>query len=128
VRRLGVAVVTAERYVEVVTGPAPAAPIPDIREARRLFPSTEDRVYLNTAAVGLASQRLADTYHAIVDEWLAEGFNYHRGERAAEDARSAVARLVGASDSDIALILSVWVGANRPAGNQSEHDREHPTR
>lgn len=87
-----------------LTGPAQA---PDIHEARRLFPATTDRAYLNTAAVGLASRRLADTYHELVDEWTTDGFDYQRGERAADGARSAVARLIGAEDSDIALIPSV---------------------
>ena len=39
-----------------------------IRDARRLFPATADRAYFNTAATGLASQRLADRYHAFIDE------------------------------------------------------------
>ena len=46
----------------------PAARTPDIREARRLFPATADRAYFNTAATGLASQRLADSYHAFIDK------------------------------------------------------------
>jgi len=81
-----------------VTDLTPAAQIPDIREARRLFPATEGRIYLNTAAVGLASRRLAATYHQLIDEWTAAGFDYTRGERAADGARSAVARLIGAGD------------------------------
>jgi selenocysteine lyase/cysteine desulfurase len=79
----------------------------DVREGRRLFPATAARAYFNTAAVGLASQRLADAYHAFVDEWADTGLDYRRGERAADNARSAVARLLGAEASDIALIPSV---------------------
>ena len=94
-------------YVEVVTDPVPAARTADICDARRLFPATADRVYFNTAAVGLASRRLADTYHEFIDEWTATGFDYSRGEQAAGAARSAVARLIGADVSDIALIPSV---------------------
>jgi len=90
-----------------VTDPIPAARIADICDARRLFPATADRVYLNTAAVGLASRRLADTYHELIDEWTAVGFDYGRGDRAANDARSAVARLMGAD----ALIPSVSYAA-----------------
>ena len=74
----------------------PAARARDIRDARRLFPATADRAYFNTAAVGLASQRLADTYHEFIDEWTATGLDYSRGEQAAGGARSAVARLIGA--------------------------------
>jgi cysteine desulfurase/selenocysteine lyase len=79
----------------------------DIREARRLFPATAARAYFNTAAVGLASRRLADDYHAFVEEWATTGLDYRRGEQAADNARSAVARLLGAQASDIALIPSV---------------------
>jgi hypothetical protein len=52
----------------VVSGTEPAARPPDIRDARRLFPATADRAYFNTAATGLASQRLADRYHAFNHE------------------------------------------------------------
>ena len=79
----------------------------DVREGRRLFPATAARAYFNTAAVGLASRRLADAYHAFVDEWANTGLDYRRGEQAADNARSAVARLLGAKASDIALIPSV---------------------
>ena len=91
----------------MVTGPVPAARTADICDARRLFPATADRVYFNTAAVGLASRRLADTYHEFIDEWTAAGLDFSRGEQAAGAARSAVARLIGADVSDIALIPSV---------------------
>lgn len=91
----------------MVTDPVPAAQTADICDARRLFPATADRVYFNTAAVGLASRRLAATYHQFIDEWTAIGLDYSRGERAADAARSAVARLIGADVSDIALIPSV---------------------
>ena len=57
--------------------------------------------------VGLASRRLADTYHEFIDEWTAAGLDFSRGEQAAGAARSAVARLIGADVSDIALIPSV---------------------
>jgi len=91
----------------VVTDPVPGGQTADIRDARRLFPATADRAYFNTAAVGLASRRLADTYHAFIDEWAAAGLDYSRGEQAAGEARSAVARLIGADAADIALIPSV---------------------
>ena len=80
---------------------------PDIAEARRLFPATVGRAYFNTAAVGLASRRLAETYHAVVDEWVAHGLDWTRGEQAANEARSAAARLIGADPADLALIPSV---------------------
>ena len=80
---------------------------PDIAEARRLFPATVGRAYFNTAAVGLASRRLAETYHAVVDEWVANGLDWTRGEQAANEARSAAARLIGADPADLALIPSV---------------------
>ena len=88
---------SGRHYVEVVT-------TKDIREARRLFPATTDRAYLNTAAVGLASRRLADTYHQLVDRWVENGFDWRDGERAANAARAAAARLIGAGADDVALI------------------------
>ena len=87
-------------------GTAAAGPA-DVREARRMFPATAGRAYFNTAAVGLASQRLADAYHAFVEEWADTGLDYRRVERAADNARSAVARLLGVKASDMALIPSV---------------------
>ena len=90
-----------------MTDPVPAAQVADICDARRLFPATADRAYFNTAAVGLASRRLAGTYHEFIDEWTAAGLDYSRGEQAAGEARSAVARLIGADAADIALIPSV---------------------
>ena len=90
-----------------MSGTEPAARTPDIRDARRLFPATADRAYFNTAATGLASQRLAVRYHAFIDEWTAGGLDFPRGEQAAGDARSAVARLTGADARDMALIPSV---------------------
>ena len=90
-----------------MTGPVPAAQVADICDARRLFPATAGRAYFNTAAVGLASPRLAGTYHEFIDEWAATGLDYSRGEQAAGEARSAVARLIGADAADIALIPSV---------------------
>jgi selenocysteine lyase/cysteine desulfurase len=83
------------------------ADVTDITEARRLFPATTGRAYFNTAAVGLASRRLAETYHAVVDEWAAHGFDWPLGEKAANQARSAAARLIGAEPADLALIPSV---------------------
>jgi kynureninase len=79
----------------------------DVCEGRRLFPATAGRAYLNTAAVGLASRQLADAYHTFVEEWATAGLDYRRGEQAADNARSAVARLLGAEACDIALIPSV---------------------
>jgi selenocysteine lyase/cysteine desulfurase len=90
-----------------VSDPVPAAQAPGIGDARRLFPATAGRSYFNTAAVGLASGRLAETYRAFIDEWAADGLDYSRGERAAGEARSAVAALIGADTADIALIPSV---------------------
>jgi len=90
-----------------VTDPVPAARAAGIRDARRLFPATAGRAYFSTAVVGLASRHLAETYRAFIDEWAADGLDYSRGERAAGEARSAVARLIGADAADIALIPSV---------------------
>jgi cysteine desulfurase / selenocysteine lyase len=79
----------------------------DIREARRQYPATANRVYFNTAATGLASRRLADVYRRYVDEWEAVGLDFAQGERTAAEARSGLARLIGANPADVALIPSV---------------------
>jgi hypothetical protein len=50
-----------------VSGTEPAARRPDIPDARRLFPATADRAYFNTAATGLASQRLADRHEDDIE-------------------------------------------------------------
>jgi len=94
-----------------VSDPVPAARAPGICDARGLFPAAAGRAYFNTAAVGLASWRLAEAYRAFIDEWAADGLDYGRGERAAGQARSAVARLIGADAADIALIPSVSAAA-----------------
>ena len=61
--------------------------MPDLREARRLFPATENAAYFNTAAVGLASRALVAAYRRYVDEWAATGLDFTRGEAAGERAR-----------------------------------------
>ena len=85
--------------------------MPDIRSARELFPATRNVAYLNTAAVGLASTALADAYRGYLDEWLDRGLDLVRGDAAGEVARTAVARLIGASRDDIALIATVSAAA-----------------
>ena len=106
----------------------------DIREARRDFPATAGRAYLNTAAVGLASTRLRDTYRDLVDTWASDGFDFTRGERAADDARAVVAALMGADPVDVALIPSVSAAAGlvaaqfgpaRPGDNVVIGEREY---
>jgi selenocysteine lyase/cysteine desulfurase len=84
---------------------------PDVRDARRLFPATEKVAYFNTAAVGLASRALAEAYNALLGEWTGTGFDFVRGEAAAESARRSVAALMGADASDVALIPSVSAAA-----------------
>lgn len=90
-----------------MTDTEPSGRVPDIRVARDLFPATARCAFFNTAAVGLASRRLADSYRELIDEWVAVGFDFVRGEQAANAARSAVARLIGADTADVALIPSV---------------------
>jgi len=91
--------------------PRPGVRATNIREARGLFPATADRAYFNTAAVGLASRRLAEAYQQAITEWTEAGFDFARGEQAAGVARSAVARLIGAGTEDVALIPSVSAAA-----------------
>lgn len=97
----------SHQYVESVTDTERSGRLPDIRVARDLFPATAGCAFFNTAAVGLASRRLADSYRELINEWVAVGFDYVRGEQAANEARSTVARLIGADTADVALIPSV---------------------
>ena len=83
----------------------------DVATARALFPVTRRIAYLNTAAVGLASTRLTEAYARVLETWTANGFDYVRGEEAATAARNAVARLIGASAADVALVPSVSAAA-----------------
>ena len=78
----------------------------DVREARKLFPATAELAYFNTAAVGLASSTLTAAYHRYVDEWAESGLDFVRGEAAGEKARHAVAALIGAEASDVALLIA----------------------
>src|SRR5436309_2605582 len=94
-----------------MTSDADADRVGDVRAARRLFPVTSKTAYFNTAAVGLASRAVRAAYHRFVDDWALTGLNYVRGEAAGERARSAVANLIGAERSDVALIASVSAAA-----------------
>jgi selenocysteine lyase/cysteine desulfurase len=92
-------------------GSSHAASVGDIREARRHFPATTHLAYFNTAAVGLASRRLASAYHAYIDQWTNDGLDFVEGEASGEHARAAVARIIGADEADVALIPSVSAAA-----------------
>ena len=94
-----------------MTRNAVAKRVGDVRDARLLYPATEQWAYFNTAAVGLASRSVADAYHAFVTEWMTDGLDFVRGEAAAENARSSVAALLGADLDDVALIPSVSAAA-----------------
>lgn len=83
----------------------------DLREARRTFPATQGRTYLNTAATGLASSGLVDAYRRCIDDWAEHGFDYAKGEAAGDAARRTVAGLIGARPDDMALIASVSAAA-----------------
>src|SRR4051812_24378442 len=87
----------------------------DVRTAPARFPATDTLAYFNTAAVGLASRALAATYHRAVDAWTESGFDFVRGEEAAERARAMVAGLIGADPADVALIASVSAAAGMVA-------------
>ena len=45
-------------------------------------PGDRRPAYFDTAAVGLASWRLAGAHHAFVEEWADTGLDYRRGEQA----------------------------------------------
>src|SRR5215210_2313565 len=108
--------------------------MPDIRTARDLFPATRNVAYFNTAATGLASTSLAEAYRRYLDQWVDQGFDLVRGDTAGEIARTAVARLIGASRDDVALIATVsgaaglvaaQFGRARPGENLVVGEREY---
>ena len=102
-------------YVEVVAEGSSVSWPDGVDQARGLFPATADRAYFNTAAVGLASRPMSQRLHQLVDEWTSMGFDFSGGERDADEARSMVARLIGASAADVALI-SCPARLRRPPG------------
>ena len=57
--------------------------------------------------MGLASHQLAQTYHAVIDEWATRGLDFAQGEQAGNDARVRAARIFGADPADLALIPSM---------------------
>jgi hypothetical protein len=58
---------------------ADRTPVSDVREARSLFPATDNAAYFNTAAVGLASRALVAAYRSYVDDWAETGLDYFPG-------------------------------------------------
>ncbi len=101
----------ARTSIARVTTDAVARHAKDVRDARLSYPATREWTYFNTAAVGLASQAVADAYRAFLNEWMTNGLDYARGEAAAERARSSVAALMGTDPADVALIPSVSAAA-----------------
>ena len=97
----------------------------DIRAARHLFPATHTTAYFNTAVVGLASRALQAAYHRYIDDWAQTGLDYTEGEAAGESARTAVANLIGAERSDVALIASVSAAAGLVAAQFGPAGRRH---
>jgi cysteine desulfurase / selenocysteine lyase len=70
----------------------------------------------------LASRALEDAYSALIGEWTTSGFDFVRGEAAAENARSAAAAVMGASRDDVALIPSVSSAAGLVAAQLDRAD------
>jgi cysteine desulfurase / selenocysteine lyase len=108
-----------------MTAHADADRVGDVRAARLLFPVTDTTAYFNTAAVGLASRALLGAYGSYIDDWAENGLDYARGEAAGESARTAVAKLMGAERSDVALIASVSAAAGLVAAQFGPASRGH---
>ena len=88
----------------------------DVRTSRALFPALERQVYLNTAAVGLGSTLLHESYREFTAQWLDSGLDFVRAEKAADRSRELFAHLIGASARDVALVASVSAAAGLVAG------------
>jgi cysteine desulfurase / selenocysteine lyase len=83
----------------------------DVCEARSLFPALATKTYFNTSAVGLGNTRLQKQYTSSISHWMNEGFDFVRGEAAADNSRKIFSRLLGVSADDVALVASVSAAA-----------------
>lgn len=87
----------------------------DLAEARALFPGTHAQVFLDAACVSLMPQPAAAAVGRLLQDMLtcpaADASAHHIAlDRTADQARDAVARLIGATTDDIALVESTTHG------------------
>ena len=98
----------------------------DVADLRALFPGLTDTIYLNTATMAVGCTPAREAYEHAVDRWSAGRFDWIEAERAAQDARSLFAAMVGARAEEIAIVPAVsiaagTVAANLPPGQRGEN-------
>jgi selenocysteine lyase/cysteine desulfurase len=79
---------------------------------RSEFPILEHTTYLNSCSQGALSHRVRAAYEEYLDGWDANGAEWGHWVERAEAARSAFARLLGASPAEVAVTTSVSQGVN----------------
>jgi len=86
---------------------------------RENFPALEERVFLDSACVGIAGKTTVDAVRAFAESTLALGsFPSHPAMDAArEPAREEAARLLNAKPEEIAVVESTTYGLNVAAAN-----------
>jgi selenocysteine lyase/cysteine desulfurase len=108
-----------------------------MNELRKLFPITQELVYLNTAASSPLSSPVKGAIETCLHDQLSDsGLKYHdkRDERQAA-VRRKVAKLIGASPDEIAILRNTGEGLSVVASgldwqegdNVVTNDLEHPT-
>ncbi len=92
------------------------------KQYREEFPVTENLIYLNHAAVAPLPRRTARAMQELADDALQFGsLHYDRWLDAYEGLRVAVARLIGAHRSEIALVKNTSEGISMVAQGLTWH-------
>ena len=68
-------------YGGVVADPQPDVPIPDVTEARHLFPATRTGATSTPPPSDSPATSWPQTYHAVVEEWATEGLDFAAASR-----------------------------------------------
>jgi selenocysteine lyase/cysteine desulfurase len=89
----------------------------DWSEVRALFPATAERAYLNCATYAPAARGVLEAMRAAQEEWATGRGDWREWEARAEDARSALARLLRTDSERVALLPAVSTAAGQVAEN-----------
>ena len=88
--------------------------IPSVRD---LFPGARHRTYLDVAAKGLVPTTVRDHVHAYLDDQVSGTTDKARLRERVEEARSRLARIVGAGVEEVAITKNVSEGINLVAAS-----------
>jgi len=86
-------------------------------QVRALFPATVERAYLNSATYAPAARPVLEAMQAAQAQWSAGRGDWREWEARAEDARSALARLLRTQAERVALLPAVSSAAGQVAEN-----------